>query len=312
MNNQKREELQRLLWMANVQGFYPDKSLVELEAGYQQWSLHREQFAQYYQKCYQQKNIDEWLSSRLNRLTNGILFTFHFGPYRLLPRYLVAAGYRITLLVSAAVLERERTQYARDLRAMGLQADRLECLNASDTLVLRKMLHAITSGRIILVFLDANESVVRDEGKEQQGRVRVAFGNSYFYWRINLIKLAIRFGLPVQVIHLLPMSQQGKRTWQMTEPLDVLTSGSNKCPMSLLNAFAKLQHVFQLMMKQDWTAWENWGLMHHYRAFDERVKIDTRCHGSLMIPFSFADKGYLFDLSRKLFYEIIAKKDNIY
>jgi len=311
MNNQKKVELQRLLWMANVQGFYPDKPAVELEAGYQRWQHHRQQFAQLDQGFSLEETLYESLGNESLALSGGILFTFHYGPYRLVPRCLVAAGYQVTIVVSAAVLERELRQYARDLANMGLPADRLECLDANDSMVLRKMLQAISTNRLILVFLDANESVGRDESKEQEGRVRVSFGGSYFYWRSNLLKLAHRIGLAVHVIHLMPQLQDGKQIWQLCKPITVLSTVDKNNPMVLLNAFVKLQDVFQTMMGEDWTAWENWGLIHHYRGFDERPDIDARCQGSWMVPFSFADKGYLFDLSRKLFYEIIAKKDNI-
>lgn len=310
MNN-KKKELQRLLWMANVQGFYPDKPAVELEAGYQQWMINRQHFAQLYQEFRIEEVASAPVHEALKSLTKGILFTFHFGPYRLLPRYLVAAGYRLTLLVSTAVLEKERARYAQDLSAMGLPKDSLECLDASDTLVLRKMLYAIASDRIILVFLDANEYMAKDEEKEQEARLRVSFGNSYFYWRSNLLKLAHRFGLSVHAIHLMPQLQNGRQTWQLSDPVTVLTPKEKDNPMALLTAFAKLQHVFQAMMGQNWSAWENWGLMHFYRGFDERAGSKDARQGSYMVPFSFADKGYLFDLSRKLFYEIIAKKENI-
>ncbi|MGJ1442685.1 hypothetical protein ACR788_15525 [Sphingobacterium siyangense] len=312
MNNQKKEQLQRLLWMANVQGFYPDKPAVELETGYQRWKEHRQQFAQLDRDfSTENKGIG---SSTIEpaTLAGSIVFSFHYGPYRLLPRYLVAAGYRLTMVVSNTVLERERKKYARDLADMGLPADRFECLEASDTMVIRKMLQAISLNRLILVFLDANESVGTNESKEEQGRLRVSFGGSYFYWRSNLLKLAHRFGLPVYAIHLSPKLHHTEPAWQMGNPINILTSADKNNPTAILNAFTKLQEIFQAMMHNDWTAWENWGLMHHYKGFDERTGSGTKCKGSWMIPFSFANKGYLFDLSRKIFYEIIVKKNDIF
>jgi lauroyl/myristoyl acyltransferase len=245
-------------------------------------------------------------------LAGSIVYSFHYGPYRLLPRYLVAAGYKLTIVVSSAVLNRERMRYARDLATMGAPADSLECLEASDTMVIRKMLQAISLNRLILVFLDANESVGTNESKEEQGRLRVFFGGSYFYWRSNLLKLAHRFGLPVYAIHLSPKLHHTEPAWQMGNPINILTSADKNNPMAILNAFTKLQEIFQAMMHNDWTAWENWGLMHHYKGFDERTGSGTKCKGSWMIPFSFSDKGYLFDLSRKIFYEIIVKKSDIF
>lgn len=311
MNNHKKEELQRLLWMANVQGFYPDKPAVELEAGYQRWQDHRQRFAQLDLDFTAENVLLKLPKLELASLSGSIVFTFHYGPYRLLPRYLVAAGYQLTIVVSAAVLNKERRRYARDLSAMGLPADRLECLEATNALVIRKMLQAIARNRLILVFLDANESVGTAERKEEQGRLRISFGASYFYWRSNLLKLAHRYGLPVNAIHLSSKLHQASPTWQVEDPLTVLAPADKNNPMALVQAFTKLQEYFQAMMKQDWTAWENWALMHHYKRFEERNGLEARNKGGWMIPFSFADKGYLFDLSRKLFYEIIVKKDNI-
>ncbi len=312
MNNQKKEQLQRLLWMANVQGFYPDKPAVELEAGYQRWKEHRQQFAQLDRDFSPENKGKESPNMEPATLAGSIVFSFHYGPYRLLPRYLVAAGYRLTIVVSAAVLNRERMRYARDLATMGAPADSLECLEASDTMVIRKMLQAISLNRLILVFLDANESVGTNESKEEQGRLRVSFGGSYFYWRSNLLKLAHRFGLPVFAIYLSPKLHHTEPAWQMGNPINILTSADKNNPMAILNAFTKLQEIFQTMMRNDWTAWENWGLMHHYKGFDERTGSGAKCKGSWMIPFSFSDKGYLFDLSRKIFYEIIVKKNDIF
>ncbi|MNN63492.1 hypothetical protein D3C81_1788760 [compost metagenome] len=112
-------------------------------------------------------------------------------------------------------------------------------------------------------------------------------------------------------MHLSSKLHQTRATWQVEDPLTVLAPADKNNPMALLKAFTKLQEYFQAMMQQDWTAWENWGLMHHYKGFDERNGLEARNKGGWMIPFSFADKGYLFDLSSKLFYEIIVKKDNI-
>lgn len=312
MNNQKKQELQRLLWMANAQGFYPDKSAVELEAGYQHWLMHRQQYTALYQNFKRENFHCNQICPKSNNLVGSIVFTFHYGPYFLSPRYLLASGYQVTLLVSAAVLQKEREKYAMVVAQMGLPADCLECLDANDRMVLRKMLHAVRRGRVLLVFLDANESAGKGLEKNQDSQLRVAFGQSYFYWRSNLLKLALRFAIPVNAIHLSPQRGNAGQTWSLADPITILTANDIDRPLALLNAFAKLQQVFQSMMAQDWTGWENWGLIHHYREFDKRKSLDDSVLGTWMAPFSFADKGYLFDFSTKLFYEIVAKKDNLF
>lgn len=306
MNNQKKIELQRLMWMANVQAFYPDKMTAELQTGYQRWQEHRRTFQRLYVE--QQPETKEIVVDKLETLHPGILFTFHFGPYRLLPRLLVAAGYRLTLLVSATVLEREQESYRLMLSRMGLSPEHFECLDAGDPLVLRKLLHAVAMDRIVLVFLDANESSVKMQEKERAGRLRVPFGGSYFYWRSNLLKLAHRYDLPVQALHLKPDGAGTTQSWQLAEPRVILNSGS-KTPEALLEALTSLQQTFQEMIDLDWTAWENWALIHHYLKADSKNTRGLTRQGGWMLPFSFTDKAYLFDLFNKRFYEIIANKE---
>ncbi|MEZ0453246.1 hypothetical protein ABTW24_16745 [Sphingobacterium thalpophilum] len=309
MDNQKKLELQRLLWMANVQAFFPDKTASELDAGYQQWLGHRQDFLRLYREHPTGMADHIVVSEALQNLRPGILFTFHFGPYRLLPRLLVAAGCRVTLLVSATVLEREQDDYRQQLSHMGLSADYVECLSATDPMVLRKLLHAVAMQRVVLVFLDANESVVQLRDKERSGRLRVAFGASHFYWRSNLLKLAHRFALPVQAIYLRPDGHSAGAGWQPVKATNILNPDSSRSPERLLEAFAALQQTFQEMIALDWTAWENWAIIHHYLETDDQKRKTPRRQGSWMLPFAFRDKAYLFDLSSKRFYPIIANKE---
>lgn len=306
MNNQKKSELQRLMWMANVQAFYPDKMAAELQTGYQRWQGHRQTFQQLYAE--QWPETKELVVDKLQTLHPGILFTFHFGPYRLLPRLLVAAGFRVTLLVSATVLEREEESYRQLLSRMGLPTEHFECIDAGDPMVLRRLLHAVAMDRIVLVFLDANESSVKMQEKERAGRLRVPFGGSYLYWRSNLLKLAHRYDLPVQAIHLKPDGKRTSRSWQLAEPKLILNRGS-KTPEALLEALTSLQQTFQEMIELDWTAWENWVLIHHYLETGSKNPQALTREGGWMLPFSFTDKVYLFDLLNKRFYEIIANKE---
>ncbi|UZJ64425.1 hypothetical protein OKW96_18945 [Sphingobacterium sp. KU25419] len=50
----------------------------------------------------------------------------------------------------------------------------------------------------------------------------------------------------------------------MRQPQAVLSPEDQHHPDALSSACAVLQQTFQAMIEQDWTAWENWSLLHHY------------------------------------------------
>lgn len=309
MKEQERNNLKRLLWLGNVHGFFPDRPVKDLHNGYQKWLDHKQQFQELYTKTKLTIVKQDPCSPLFSEIHAGVMLTFHYGPYRLLPRYLLAMGNKVTLLVSTDVLEREAAQYKNELDEMGLPMDSFACLDAHDPMVLRKICQAVDNKRVVLVFLDANESLATNSEKDQEGKLRIAFGAHYFYWRINMLKIAQRFGIPVSVTHMELKRNGDQQLWQMREPLLVLTADDKNKQEALLRAFAVLQQSFQEMIRKDWTAWENWSLLHWYTHDKEKgISTTLAATGSWLIPFSFGDKAYLFDLSSKGFYEVLVKK----
>lgn len=302
MKEQERNNLKRLLWLSNVYQFFPDRSISDLQQGYQRWLHHKQQF----KAQYRQINLDQLhQESSIHDFDAGILLTFHYGPYRLLPRYLLAMGYQVTLLLSTDVLERENNQYQKELDAEGICPDRLECLDAHDPLVLRKICGAVERQRLVLVFLDANESLAKYTDQDQEARVRIDFAAHYFHWRINILKIAQRFGISVAVTHMERKENDDQQFWQMRQPQAVLRPEDQHHPDALSSACAVLQQTFQAMIEQEWTAWENWSLLHHYMpVIAPGISTAIDAVGSWFIPFTWRDKAYFFDLSTKGFYEV--------
>lgn len=307
MKEKEKNNLKRLLWLGNVHGFFPDRPVKELQSGYQRWLGHKQRFRELYGKMNLAVLMQDSCTQLLRTMQAGILLTFHYGPYRLLPRYLVAMGHKVTLLVSKDVMEREAARYRQELNAMGLPKDCFECLDAHDPMALRKICQSVNSKRVVLVFLDANESLATNSDKDLEGKIRISFGAHYFYWRINMLKLAQRFGIPVSVIH---MEQQGNTDypiWQMRDPVSVL-SAADKRQEALLRAFSVLKQTFEEMIRKDWTAWENWSVLHWYTHVKEKgISTTIAATGSWLLPFTFDDKAYLFDLENKGFYEVLSK-----
>lgn len=308
MKEQEKNNLKRLLWLGNVHSFFPDRSAMDLQHGYNQWLHHKQAF----QKLYAKMNLG-LLKEDLERdprvdLEAGIMLTFHYGPYRLVPRYLLAMGYKVTLLVSADVLLREETDYRRELASMGLSKDCFECLNAQNPMVLRKLCQAVKAKRMVVVFLDAHESLANNADKDREGKLRIAFGAHYFYWRTNMLKLAQRLGISVSVTHMEVRQQGDQQSWQMRIPQIVLSTRDKNRQDALLKAFEVLQQTFQAMIAGDWTAWENWTLLHRYTVVKNQNRVACiNSIGSWLMPFTLGRKAYLFDIATKGFFEVVCK-----
>lgn len=308
MNEQERNNLKRLLWLGNVYPFFPERPVSDLQQGYQRWLKHKQQFKAAYSRITLAQLQQDLNNQMTGAIDAGMILTFHYGPYRLLPRYLLARGYEVTLLLSTDVLERESEQYRKELDAAGMCPDRLECLDAHDPLVLRKICRAAARQRVVLVFLDANESLAKHADQDQEAKVRIDFAAHYFYWRINILKIAQRFGISVAVTHMERKGNDDLQSWHMREPQQVLIPEDQHRPDAISRACAVLQQTFQAMIEQDWTAWENWTLLHRYMpAKAPEIATANDALGSWFIPFTWRDKAYLFDLSTKGFYELSCK-----
>lgn len=116
MKEQERNNLKRLLWLSNVYQFFPDRSISDLQQGYQRWLHQKQQF----KAQYRQINLDQLQQeSSIHDFDAGILLTFHYGPYRLLPRYLLAMGYQVTLLLSTDVWNGKISSIKKNWMPMG-------------------------------------------------------------------------------------------------------------------------------------------------------------------------------------------------
>lgn len=308
MKEQEKNNLKRLLWLGNVHSFFPDRSAMDLQQGYNQWLEHKLAF----QKLYTKMDLGR-LKEDLDRAPSvdviaGIMLTFHYGPYRLVPRYLLAMGYKVTLLVSADVLLREETDYRQQLNNMGLSNDYFECLDAQNPMVLRKLCQAVETKRMVVVFLDAHESLANNADKDREGKLRIAFGAHYFYWRTNMLKLAQRLGIAVYVAHMEVRHQGAQQSWQMRMPQMVLSNTDKNRQDALLKAFEVLQQTFQAMIAEDWTAWENWTLLHRYTVVKKQNRsASINSTGSWLMPFTLGHKAYLFDIATRGFFEVVCK-----
>jgi len=290
------------MWLANVQQFFQDKPVSILWEHYTTWINNRDNFETLYRE-FPLKRLRQLNKAGVERAEiTGILLTFHYGPYRLLPKLLVQMGYQVTLLVSGAVLERELNYYRSELEDAGMLQNQLECIDANEANSLRHILRAIKHKRLVLMFMDADEGV----GKEKEGigrqKLAVPFGSHFFYWRTNIFKLACRFQIPVLCSF---MSRKNTALqWEMAPFLRIMDMGQSTVEEGMMYAFSNLQMAFQQMMNQGWIYWENWAFIHQFNGSTAIDKRGITAKGSWLAPFEYNRKKYLFDVKNRQFFEV--------
>lgn len=290
------------MWLANVQQFFQDKPVSILWEHYTTWINNRDNFETLYRE-FPLKRLCELNKSGIERVDiTGILITFHYGPYRLLPKLLVQMGYQVTLLVSGAVLERELNYYRSELEDAGLLQDQLECIDANQANSLRNILRAIKNKRLVLMFLDADEGVGKAEEGIGEHKLAVPFGSHFFYWRTNIFKLACRFEIPVHCTYMKRANNPVQ--WKITPFMNIMDTAYGSSEELMIRAFSALQMAFHQMMNQGWIYWENWAFIHQYNGQAAIDKKGITAKGSWLAPFEYNRKKYLFDVKNRQFFEV--------
>lgn len=300
MEVQHNNDIHRLLWLANVKQFYEDKPAAQLWSDYKTWLKNRTDFQQRYRQ-FKLHTLTDLNFENMELLTHGaILITFHYGPYRLLPKILLRLGYKISLLASANILKREAEYYRAEMQEAGIQIDYFECIDANKPSALKRILSAVNTQRLVIVFLDANEGQhSHDDGT---GRLAVPFSDHVFYWRTNILKLAARFHIPVYCSYM--ERQDTDLQWGMHPFVPVMQKVTHWSEECLMLGFSVLQQTFHRMMKQGWIYWENWAFIHIYNNHLDDDKKGIKARGSWMVPLMYQHKKYLFDVNNRQFFRI--------
>lgn len=300
MEVQQNNDLHRLMWLANVKQFFEDKPAAQLWSNYTTWLKNREGFQQLYSRFPLTALIDLNVTNMSQLVHGGILITFHYGPYRLLPKILMGQGYKLTLLASADILKREAEYYGAELQVAGIPTEHFECIDANKPSALKRILSAVNMERLVIAFLDANEG--QQNHHDQGARVAVPFSDHFFYWRTNILKLAARFHIPVYCSYM--EQQYTDLQWAVHPLVAVMLDYTNAREESLMQAFSILQQTFQQMMKQGWIYWENWAFIHLYNGQLTPDKKGVKARGSWMVPLLYQQKKYLFDINNRQFFRI--------
>lgn len=298
---ENKDQLRWVMWYAAVQRHFPDKSLEELLQGYGRWKQQKADFAQYAGRL-TIKMLSEACVLPAELPKQGILLSFHYGPYRLLPKILLAAGYKVALLASAKVLEREKSGYSRQLEQEGWEPQAMRCLDADDPTIFKKMLRAIQQeGRIVLVYLDADEGYAHKDEEIAENYIKLQLGEAPLYWRCNLLKLAYRFRIPIGIT---AMDEWEKERCSCKTRL--LQTGGYSHEHDFIEAAKwELQQMLLWMMERDWTAWENWTLLHRYQKMKNVQTGLPVAVPTTMIPIYINKRPFLFHPATVQFLQVL-------
>lgn len=296
------KRLTKPFWFANVWSFFPDFTVEDLEVNFLKWRANQAAFQQMTQTKTLSELLDPEVLTDLPGDLAGIYIALHYGPYRLLPRYLLAAGYRIAVLASPQVIQREQVHTLADVKANNLPADALTYIDASRKTVMKNILSALQEQRVVLVYIDADEGAQRCTAKNQNTLLKINLLHGHLYFRANIALLAFRYGLPLAFLIMEKNSRSGR--WQLTCSNNIKT-GRKETVQNYLKRFkSKLTVILSAMMERDWTAWENWPMLHLYQP--ELKRADAEGIEGLIwgMPVCFQQRRFIFDLKGRQFFEI--------
>lgn len=303
MNN---NQLTKPFWFANVWNFFPEFTVEDLELNYLRWSAYRQSFAKMLHPVQLDQMLDARCLERLPTDLTGIVISFHYGPYRLIPRYLLAAGYKITVLASPNIIKEEQKETEQLLQYNNLEADSLRYIDASRRTVLKNVLSDLNEKRLVLVYLDADEGINRLAAKEPRALLKVPVAASRLYFHASITQFAFRFQLPLSF--LLMEKNVNNGLWNLASSKRLRCKRGEQ-PNGFMKRFkGQLNKVITGIVMKDWTAWENWPLIHIYHPdVEDRTVVlqDTlRC----VMPIYVHERAFFFDVKDREFFELKNEK----
>jgi len=304
MNN---NQLTKPFWFANVWNFFPEFTVEDLEINYLRWSAYRKSFAKMLQPVQLDRMLDAFCLEMLPTDLTGIVISFHYGPYRLIPRYLLAAGYKISVLASPGIIKKEQKETELLMQLNNLEADSLRYIDASRRTVLKNILSDLNEKRLVLVYLDADEGVNRLAAKGTRSLLKVPVAASGLYFHASIAELAFRFHIPLAF--LLMEKSENNGLWNLALSKGLRCKRAEQ-PDGFMKRFKrKLNTTINRIVMKEWTAWENWPLIHFYRPDLEEKKVASQDALTWIMPIYLQERAFFFDVKNRQFFEL--KTDNL-
>lgn len=209
------------------------------------------------------------LGSPVDCTRPGVIATYHTGPYRLLPMWLVQQGISLTLVVSADVMKSQRETYDTWYRSLGAEKGDFTMLVAEDPLVIRKMIRALHDGHFLLVYVDGN---MGSGSAGSRSELIVDFFAHKIRVRTGVADVARLAGVPIYPICALFGRAQRPR-------FDVLPQIESIGPKEDRTAWitATMQLIYRRLadvVRNDPMQWEGWFYVHGDMVNEETVQIN--------------------------------------
>lgn len=305
MNN---NQFTKSFWFANVWSFFSEFTVEDLEVNYLKWRAYRQSFAKMHHHPAQlNETLDPVCLEMLPTDLTGIIISFHYGPYRLIPRYLLAAGYKISVLASPSIIQKERKETEHLLKFNNLEADSLRYIDASRRTVLKNIVSDLNEKRLVLVYLDADEGVDRLAAKKARSLLKVPVAASQLYFHVSIVQLAFRFHIPLSFLLMEKNGTNGRWRLALSKKLGCKRGEQ---PDEFMKRFKrKLNTTVDRIVMKEWTAWENWPLIHFYHPDLAQAQVASRNTSAWMMPICTQQRAFLFDAKNRIYYEL--KKANL-
>lgn len=304
MNN---NQLTKPFWFANVWNFFSEFTVEDLEINYLRWSAYRNSFARMLQPVQLDQMLDASCLEMLPTDLTGIVISFHYGPYRLIPRYLLAAGYKISVLASPSIIQKEQKETEHLLQFNNLEADCLRYIDASRSTVLKNVVSDLNEKRLVLVYLDADEGVNRLAAKGTRSLLKVSVAASRLYFHASIAQLAFRFHIPLAF--LLMEKNENNGLWNLALSKRLSCKRAEQLDGYMKRFKRKLNRAINRILMKEWTAWENWPLIHFYRPDLEEKKVVSQDALTWVMPIYVQERAFFFDVKNRQFFEL--KTDNL-
>ncbi|GAA4175502.1 hypothetical protein [Sphingobacterium ginsenosidimutans] len=297
-----KNHLTKPFWFANVWTFFPDLGIDDLEINYLKWRALQSSFALMAHPALLTQVLDQEIVQTIPRDLTGMCIAFHYGPYRMLPRYLIAAGYRITVVASAEVIKRDSESVYNELLINDLPKDTLKYIDATRPTVLRSIVSAVKDRRIVLIYLDADEGVRKIAAKNHQALIKVPIAQKQLYFHSNSARLAYKFGIPISFMLMDRDDIDGR--WKVSITNKLVFKKNEPLKGYLKRFKMKFAVVLNKIMGQYWMAWENWPMLHLYQPNLAQTNHSTSNDPVWVMPICMRQRQFFFDVKNKRFFEI--------
>ncbi|QQD15431.1 hypothetical protein [Sphingobacterium sp. UDSM-2020] len=276
-------------YTTNIYGVFPELTTAQCyEMMQTQQSLQRLVLTKKYREdLNRQLHV---IISQLDVTQQGcIWFSFHMGPYHLLPHLLIRLNVKLYVLVSQQVYD----DYSQEL-SLTQYSENIRLINVQDKAAIWHINYALKSGLQLLVYLDGNMGV----GQQLKHSIQFPLGDRWWSLSSVLATLAQYHQIPVVPIWLLVKPDEGIQL--KLGKMQIITDAT----VFLQDLFLQFYHDLLCYPAQ----WKGWLFVHHdIRSTPIKLENTNTPHSyPEFIPYPISDQYFLLERATGLFYPVDA------